>query len=73
MIAITHSIPNSNSWKTKLTLLLVSSLTIMAATTIAPSLPAMKQYFESEIVDPDRRNTLVQLVITLPALFIVMG
>jgi MFS family permease len=64
---------NPKSWKTKLTLLLVSSLTIMAATTIAPSLPAMNQHFESSIADPDRRATLVQLLITLPALFIVIG
>jgi MFS family permease len=65
--------PNSKSWKTKLTLLLASSLTIMAATTIAPSLPAINQHFESTVADPDLRATLVQLLITLPALFIVIG
>jgi MFS family permease len=64
---------NPNSWTTKLTLLLASSLTIMAGATISPSLPAMKQYFESAIADPDLRTTLVKLVITLPALFIVIG
>ncbi len=69
----TNLITHPKSWKTKLTLLLVSSLTIMAATTIAPSLPAMNQHFESSIADPDRRATLVQLLITLPALFIVIG
>jgi MFS family permease len=65
--------PNPNSWKTKLTLLLASSLTVMAGATVAPSLPAMKQHFESAIADPDLRTTLVKLIITLPALFIVIG
>lgn len=65
--------PNPNSWITKLTLLLASSLTVMAGATVSPSLPAMKQHFESAIADPDLRTTLVKLVITLPALFIVIG
>ncbi len=65
--------PNPNSWTAKLTLLLASSLTIMAGATVAPSLPAMKQHFESAIADPDLRTTLVKLIITLPALFIVIG
>jgi MFS family permease len=65
--------PNPNSWTTKLTLLLASSLTVMSGATVAPSLPAMKQQFESAIADPDLRTTLVKLVITLPALFIVIG
>jgi MFS family permease len=65
--------PNPNSWTTKLTLLLASSLTVMSGATVAPSLPAMKQHFESAIADPDLRTTLVKLVITLPALFIVIG
>ncbi len=65
--------PNPNSWMTKLTLLLASSLTVMSGATVAPSLPAMKQQFESAIADPDLRTTLVKLVITLPALFIVIG
>jgi MFS family permease len=65
--------PNINSWTTKLTLLLASSLTVMSGATVAPSLPAMKQHFESAIADPDLRTTLVKLVITLPALFIVIG
>jgi hypothetical protein len=58
MIEITNSMPNSKSWKTRLTLLLASSLTIMAATTIAPSLPAMNQHFESTIADPDLCTSL---------------
>jgi MFS family permease len=65
--------PNPNSWTTKLTLLLASSLTVMSGATVSPSLPAMKQQFESTIADPDLRTTLVKLVITLPALFIVIG
>jgi MFS family permease len=65
--------PNPNSWTTKLTLLFASSLTVMSGATVAPSLPAMKQQFESAIADPDLRTTLVKLVITLPALFIVIG
>ncbi len=65
--------PNPNSWITKLTLLLSSSLTVMAGATVSPALPAMKQQFEGAITDPDLRTTLVKLVITLPALFIVIG
>jgi MFS family permease len=65
--------PNPNSWTTKLTLLLASSLTVMSGATVSPSLPAMKQQFESAIADPDLRTTLVKLVITLPALFVVIG
>jgi MFS family permease len=65
--------PNPNSWTTKLTLLLASSLTVMSGATVSPSLPAMKQHFESAIADADLRTTLVKLVITLPALFIVIG
>jgi MFS family permease len=64
---------NPNSWTTKLTLLLASSLTVMAGATVSPSLPAMKQHFESAISDADLRTTLVKLVITLPALFVVIG
>jgi MFS family permease len=45
----------------------------MSGATVSPSLPAMQQQFESAIADPDLRTTLVKLVITLPALFIVIG
>jgi MFS family permease len=65
--------PNPNAWTTKLTLLLTSSLTVMSAATISPSLPAMQQQFENAIADPDLRTTLVKLIVTLPALFIVIG
>lgn len=53
----------------KVTLLLVSSLTIMAGATIAPTLPAMRAYFAGE----PNSDFLVRLVLTLPALFIVIG
>jgi MFS family permease len=65
--------PNPNSWTTKLTLLLASSLTVMAGATVSPALPAMKVRFEEAIADPDTLTTLVKLVITMPALFIVIG
>jgi MFS family permease len=65
--------PNPNSWATKLTLLLASSLTVMSGATVSPSLPAMQKQFTSTIADADLRTTLVKLVITLPALFIVIG
>ncbi len=45
----------------------------MAGATVAPALPAMKQHFETAITDADLRTTLVKLIITLPALFIVIG
>jgi MFS family permease len=64
---------NPQSLATKLTLLLASSLTVMAGATVSPALPAMKEYFESAIADVDTRTTLVKLVVTLPALFIVIG
>ena len=68
-----HPQQNPQSWATKMTLLLASSLTVMAGATVSPALPAMKQYFESAIADVDTRTTLVKLIITLPALFIVIG
>lgn len=68
-----HRQQNPQSWATKITLLLASSLTVMAGATVSPALPAMKQYFESAIADVDTRTTLVKLIITLPALFIAIG
>ncbi|HIK16630.1 MAG TPA: MFS transporter [Leptolyngbyaceae cyanobacterium M33_DOE_097] len=52
----------------KATLLLSSSLTVMAGATIAPSLPAMRDYFAA-IPNADY---WVRLVLTLPALFIAI-
>lgn len=58
-----------NSPITKITLLLASTLTVMAGATISPSLPAMQSYFnEVENVD-----FWVRLVLTIPALSIVIG
>jgi MFS family permease len=65
--------PDPNSWTTKLTLLLASSLTVMAGATVSPALPAMEKHFTHTIADPDTRATLIRLIITLPALFIVIG
>ncbi|MBW4527905.1 MAG: MFS transporter [Phormidium tanganyikae FI6-MK23] len=53
----------------KTTLLLVSTLTVMAGATIAPALPAMRQYF-SEVANADY---WVRLILTAPALFIAIG
>lgn len=59
----------TNSLPVKSTLLVVSTLTVMAGATIAPSLPAMKQHF-SNISNVDY---WVRLVLTVPALFIALG
>jgi MFS family permease len=64
---------NINAWTTKITLLLSSSLTVMAGATVSPALPAMQEQFAQVITNPDWLSTLVKLVITLPALFIVVG
>lgn len=54
---------------TKLTLLLVSTLTVMSGATIAPSLPAMQAHF----VDVPGADYWVRLALTIPALFIALG
>ncbi|MBE9033286.1 MFS transporter [filamentous cyanobacterium LEGE 11480] len=59
----------ANSWVIKLTLLLTSTLTIMAGATIAPSLPAMQTYF----ADVENAQFWVRLLLTVPALFIAIG
>jgi MFS family permease len=58
----------TNTLLVKATLLLSSSLTVMAGATIAPSLPAMRDYF-AEIPNADY---WVRLVLTIPALFIAI-
>jgi MFS family permease len=58
-----------NSLPTRGTLLVASMLTIMASATIAPSLPAMLQHFESV----PNSAYWVRLVLTLPALFIAIS
>ncbi len=55
-------------WKLKLTLLLVSSLTIMSIITISPALPQMVLAF-SEVKNA---NFLVKLILTIPALMIAI-
>lgn len=59
---------DTNNWKLKLTLLLVSSLTIMSIITISPALPQMTKAF-SNVKNED---FLVKLVLTLPALMIAI-
>ncbi|MEO0704417.1 MAG: MFS transporter [Cyanobacteria bacterium J06649_5] len=63
------NIQNPNSSLTKTTLLLVSTLTVMSGATISPSLPAMQTHF-SGVANAD---FWVRLVLTVPALFIVIG
>jgi MFS family permease len=53
----------------KLTLLLASSMTVMAGATIAPSLPAMRDHFAAV----PNVEYWVRLVLTAPALFIALG
>jgi MFS family permease len=53
----------------KATLLLVSTLTVMAGATIAPSLPAMRAHFAAV----PNVDYWVRLVLTVPALFIALG
>jgi MFS family permease len=63
------SLTNSNSLPLKATLLLTSTLTVMSGATIAPSLPAMQEYF----ADVPNSALLVRLVLTIPAFFIAIG
>jgi MFS family permease len=60
---------NPNLVLIKITLLLTSTLTVMAGATIAPSLPAMQEHF----ADVNHAEYLVKLALTIPALFIAIG
>lgn len=60
---------NPDSFLTKLTLLLTSSLTVMAGATIAPCLPAMQEHF----ADVGHVEYLVKLALTIPALFVAFS
>lgn len=60
---------NTSRFSTRATLLLVSSLTVMAGATIAPALPSMQAHFSGV----ESINFWVRLVLTLPALLIVMS
>lgn len=53
----------------QITLLVAGTLTVMAGATIAPGLPAMQAAYAAE----ENADFLVRLVLTLPALFIVIG
>lgn len=59
----------TDSFAVKATLLLSSSLTVMAGATIAPSLPAMREHFAAV----PNADYWVRLVLTVPALFIAIG
>ncbi|MDJ0569270.1 MAG: MFS transporter [Pleurocapsa sp. MO_192.B19] len=63
------NLANSDSFPIKATLLFTSSLTVMSGATIAPSLPAMQEYFATV----PNSALLVRLVLTIPALFIAIG
>ena len=63
--------PNPDSIQIKATLLLTSSLTVMAGATIAPSLPEMSEHFANANVD--NAAYLSKLALTIPALFIALG
>ena len=67
-LAPTHQ-PKADTLPVKITLLLVSTLTVMAGATIAPSLPAMRTFF----ADVPNADYLVRLALTLPALLIALG
>ncbi len=60
---------STSSIFTKATLLVISTLTVMSGATIAPSLPAMREYFNNV----PNADYLVRLALTLPALFIALG
>ncbi|MDU8886265.1 MFS transporter [Yeosuana sp. MJ-SS3] len=60
---------NSESWKVKLALLLVSSLTIMSMITISASLPDMTKTFS----DVPNGGKLVKMVLSFPGLFIALS
>jgi MFS family permease len=52
-----------------LTLLLASTMTVMAGATISPSLPAIRETFS----EAPRADLLVRLVLTIPAIFTAVG
>lgn len=62
----TLPVPMGSGIGRKATLLMVATLTIMAGTTISPSLPAIEAHF----ADVDGVKLLSRMVLTLPALFV---
>jgi MFS family permease len=61
--------PRARNIRVLTTLLLASTLTVMAGAIVAPSLPLIRDHFGQG----PRVELLVRLVLTMPALFIVMG
>ncbi len=66
--ALNHAEPMPNLKTLKVSLLLASSMTIMAGAIVAPSLPRISEVF----ADVPHIELLSRLVLTLPALFIVL-
>lgn len=62
----------SNLLARKAVLLLAGTLTVMSGIAVSPSLPVMENYFSK---DPNTVNLeiFIRLIITLPALFVVVG
>ena len=60
--------PRHDRLSVRVTLLVASSLTVMAGATIMPALPAMRERFS----DVPGADMWVRLVLTMPALFIVL-
>jgi MFS family permease len=65
----TETSQDGDSRLTQLTLMMISTLTVMAGATIAPSLPTMREHFATL----PNADYLVRLALTLPALFIAIG
>lgn len=63
-----HTVINRGSWPLRATLLLVSTLTVMASATISPALPGIQARFS----DVPNASFWVRLVLTLPALVIAL-
>ena len=61
--------PNPDSTLVKGTLLVVGTLVVMYATAISPALPAIEDHFQ----DVENVEFLVKLVLTISALFVVIG
>jgi MFS family permease len=59
----------TDGFATRATLLLISSLTVMAGTVVAPALPSIHEHFS----DIRYADLLIRLVLTVPALFIVLS
>ena len=66
---INNAMKQASSFPIKATLLLASTLTVMSGATISPALPAMQAHF-SEV---NNVEFWVRLVLTVPALFIMIG